>query len=241
MKTRCIIVDDEPLAINVIKNHLNNFNDIEIVAECSNALDAGNVLRDNKIDLIFLDIEMPKISGFDFLTSIKSNAKVILITAYRNYALKGYEFDIVDYLLKPVSFERFYQAINKFYKQKSQTSGTQKITKSKKDQESYIFVYEDKTTHRINIKNIIYIESYREYIKIHTNEKSVMTKIPIGQMEQRLKNNDFIRIHKSYIVPAKKVTSFNVRSVKIKNLELPVGRTYKQTVMDILGDEVNVL
>ena len=236
MKTKCIIVDDEPLAINVVKNHLKSFKDIEIIAECNNALDAGNVLRNNKIDLIFLDIEMPKVSGFDFLSTISKDLNVIIITAYRNYALKSYEFDVIDYLLKPVSFERFYQAVSKYYKTRTPNTESDETPTNQLERDSYIFVYEDKTTHRINIKNINYIESFREYIKIHTDSKSVTTKIPIGQMEQKLKNFNFIRIHKSYIVPVKKVTSFNVRFVTVNNKELPIGRTYKQNVVSVLGD-----
>ena len=232
---KCIIVDDEPLAINVIKNHLSHFDDIEIVAECSNALEAGNALRNNKADLVFLDIEMPKISGFEFLASLKHQPKIIIVTAYRNYALKGYEYDIVDYLLKPVSFERFYQAVNKFYKQsKSSEIEVHDDLINSAGSNAFIYVNEDKTIHKFFLDDIIYIESYREYVKIHSTKKSVLTKLPIGKVEQKLKSKGFVRVHKSFIVSVNKVSSFNARTISVDGKELPIGRTYKNGVMDIL-------
>ncbi len=242
MEAKCIIVDDEPLARNVIKNHLQHFEDIEIVAECANALEAGNALRSNKIDLIFLDIEMPKISGFEFLSSLKNQPKIIIVTAYRNYALKGYEFDIVDYLLKPVSFDRFYQAVNKFYKQ-NKAIDIEIYDEGSGDQKSNAFIYvnEDKTIYKLFLEDIIFIESYREYVKIHTEHRSVMTKLPIGKIEKKLKEKGFVRVHKSYVVSINKIISFNARSIAVADKELPIGRTYKQNLMEILKFDPDLL
>jgi len=240
MKTKCIIVDDEPLAIKVVKNHLQNFEDFEIVAECSNAIEADKVLRENNIDLIFLDIEMPKISGFEFLKSLKKETKIIIITAYRNYALKGYEYDIVDYLLKPVSFDRFYKAMKKFYKQQN-SSDVQVFGDLKKTSNPFAYFNEDKTIHKIYLDEILYIESFREYIKVHTIEKSVMTKLPISKIEEKLKDHDFIRIHKSFVVSVCKVKSFNSRIININGNELPIGRTYKDMVMKTLKYDAELL
>jgi len=240
MKTKCIIVDDEPLAIKVIKNHLLNFDDIEIVAECNNAIEADKILRDKNIDLIFLDIEMPKVSGFDFLKSLKKQTKIIIVTAYRNYALKGYEYDIVDYLLKPVSFDRFYKAIKKFYKQQKM-SEVQVFGDISKSGNPFAYFNEDKTIHKIYLDDILYIESFREYIKVHTSEKSIMTKLPISKIEEKLKDHEFIRIHKSFVISVCKIKSFNSRIITINNNELPIGRTYKEMVMKTLKYDPELL
>lgn len=240
MITKCIIVDDEPLAIKVIKNHLLNFDDIEIIAECSNAIEADKILREKEIDLIFLDIEMPKISGFDFLKSLKKQTKIIIVTAYRNYALKGYEYDIVDYLLKPVSFDRFYKAIKKFYKLQK-TSEIQVFGDVSKTKNPFAYFNEDKTIHKIYLDDILYIESFREYIKVHTLEKSIMTKLPISKIEEKLKNHEFIRIHKSFVISVSKINSFNSRIITVNKNDLPIGRTYKDMVMKTLKYDAELL
>ncbi len=240
MKTKCIILDDEPLAIKVIKNHLQSFDDIEIVAECRNVIEADKILRKEKIDLIFLDIEMPKITGFDFLKSMEGQTKIIIITAYRNYALKGYEYDIVDYLLKPVSFDRFYKAVNKFLKQQ-EPSDVQIFDVKKKANSPFIYFNEDKTIHKVFLDKILYIESFREYIKVHTPDFSIKTKIPISKIENKLKEYDFLRIHKSYIVSVNCIQSFNSRSINISKQELPIGRTYKDAVMKVLKFDSDLL
>ena len=240
MKTKCIIVDDEPLSIKVIKNHLQSFDDVEVVGECSNAIETDKILRDNKIDLIFLDIEMPKISGFEFLKSLKKQPKVIIVTAYRNYALKGYEYDIVDYLLKPVSFDRFYKAMNKFYKQQKDTD-IHVFEESQKTGKPFIYFNEDKTIHKIYLDDILYLESFREYIKVHTKDNSVMTKLAISKIDEKLKDHEFIRIHKSFVVSVNKIKSFNSRVIFIAENELPIGRTYKDAVMKILKYDPDLL
>lgn len=232
MKTRCIIVDDEPLAIEVIKNHLGHFDDMEVVAECKNAIEAGNEIRKQPVDLVFLDIQMPKITGFEFLASLNNPPKIIITTAFRNYAIKSYEFEIIDYLLKPIPFPRFLKAINKFHKTKNDQKQTKIIAKEKND--TFIYVNEEKNIHKIYLKDILFIESYREYIKIHTEQKTVSTKVQISKIAEKLPDEKFMRIHKSFIVPIEKISSFNARSVNIGKTELPIGRTYKERVIDKL-------
>ncbi len=241
MKTKCIIVDDEPLARNVIKAHLKSFEDIEIVAECENAIDAEKAIRDNKVNLVFLDIEMPKITGFDLINSIKSDAKIIITTAYRNYAVKGYEYDIVDYLLKPISFDRFYRAINKYYKfaKASPIEVLEDASPSKNN--TFIYLNSDKTIHKIYLIDILFVESFREYIKIHTSTKTVMTKLPISKIEEKLRENNFVRVHKSYIVSINKIEAFNSRTITINENEIPIGRTYKERVMQELKFDADLL
>lgn len=242
MNTRCLIVDDEPLARNVLKSYIKDFDGLELAAECENALQAGELLRNEKIDLMFLDIEMPKISGFEFLKSIKNPPKIIIVTAYRNYALKSYEYDVIDYLLKPVSFERFYKAVNRFFKQTEQTD-LQVMTSEDKASNSDMFIYlnEDKTIHKFYLRDIQYIESYREYIKVHAAHKAVMTKMSISKIEEQLKDYDFIRIHKSYVVSAVQITAFNARTIYVDDIELPIGRTYKNEVMKTLKYDPDLL
>lgn len=241
MKTKCIIVDDEPLARNVIKAHLKSFDDIEIVAECENAIEAEKIMREHRVDLVFLDIEMPKITGFEFINSINTNAKIIIITAYRNYAIKGYEYDVIDYLLKPVSFDRFYKAINKYFKQVNY-SAFEILEDTNLDKENmFIYLNSDKTIHKIYLTDILFIESFREYIKIHTPEKTVMTKLPISKIEEKLRENNFVRVHKSFIVSVNKIETFNSRAITIKNNEIPIGRTYKEKVMQDLKFDPDML
>jgi DNA-binding LytR/AlgR family response regulator len=242
MTTRCLIVDDEPLARNVLKSYVKDFAGLELAGECENAIQANEVLRKEKVDLMFLDIEMPKISGFEFLKSIKNPPKIIIVTAYRNYALKSYEYDVVDYLLKPVSFERFYKAVNRYFKQAEQ-SDLQVMMSEEKSSDAGMFIYlnEDKTIHKFFLKDITYIESYREYIKVHTPDKAVMTKMSISKIEEQLKDYDFIRIHKSYVVSAAKITAFNARTIFVNEMELPIGRTYKNEVMKTLKYDPDLL
>ena len=239
MKINCIIVDDEPLAIKVIKNHLSYIEGVEIVAECKNAIEAGNILRKEKVDLIFLDIQMPKVTGFDFLSTLDNPPKVIITTAFRNYAIKSYEFEIVDYLLKPIPFERFLKAVNKFFKQNS--SETIEIQEEKINENLFIYVNEEKNIHKIFLTDIIYIESFREYINIHTKKKSVSTKIQISKIYEKLSDNNFIRIHKSFIVAVDKISSFNAHSIITGNKELPIGRTYKEKVIESLNLDSRIL
>ena len=240
MKVKCIIVDDEPLARKVIINHLQSFEDIEIVAECGNAVETNRVLRENKIDLIFLDIEMPQISGFEFLKTLINTPKIIIVTAYRNYALKGYEYDIVDYLLKPVSFDRFYKAVTKFFKQNKNTE-IQVFDEDDTGGKPFVYFNEDKTIHKVYLSDILYLESFREYIKVHTSEKEIMTKLPISKIEDKLRDRGFIRIHKSYVISVNKVNSFNSRIINISESELPIGRTYKDSVMKVLKFDPDLL
>ncbi len=241
MKTQCIIVDDEPLAIKVIKNHLSHIDDVEIVAECRNAVEAGNILRKKKVDLIFLDIQMPKITGFEFLTTLNKPPKVIITTAFRNYAMKSYEFDVVDYLLKPISFDRFLKAVNKYFKYSELKNVEIKEEKNKNNSEYFIYVNEEKNIHKIYLKDIVLIESFREYIKIHTENKAISTKVQISKIEEKLSNKNFIRVHKSFIVPVKKIDSFNARNIFIGKNEVPIGRTYKDRVIEKLKRDSNLL
>ncbi len=192
---KCLIIDDEPLAQNIIENYLKNFTDIELIAKCENALSALAWIKKQKIDLIFLDISMPFISGIDFIKTLQNPPKIILTTAHKEFAVESYELNVLDYLLKPISFERFLKAINKL-----ENDSAQVIKPVIDDSESEVFIYvkSEKKNVKILLKEILFIESLKDYIKIHTVNRTIVTQVPISSIEQRLPES-FLRIHRSFI------------------------------------------
>ena len=234
MKTRCLIVDDEPLAIEAIQFMIEKFDDLKIVASCTDALRAFDVLRKDRIDLMFLDIQMPEMTGLDFLKSLSNPPKVILTTAYREYAIQAFELNVVDYLLKPISFDRFMQAINKYY----ETIPNQVLVSDGGPQalssDEHFFVKADKKNVKIRFKNVLYIESIKDYVKIVCKDKTVITKIMIGSLIEKLPASTFIRIHRSYIVCIPNIDTFSSASVEVSGKEIPIGRNYKNEVISTL-------
>lgn len=234
MSIKCLLVDDEPLALDVIENHLNKIDNYEIVEKCSDAISAYNVLKNKKIDLIFLDIQMPEMTGLEFLRSLNNPPKVILTTAHREYALDGFDLDVVDYLLKPISFTRFIQAIEKFFiSYAANTSEKSQIQQN--EEEKFIYIKADKKINKISLDEILYIESMKDYITIFCKSKRITTKQKISEMENELPEDMFIRIHKSFIVSKLHITSFTAYSVNIGSKELTIGRTYKNSVFKAIG------
>ncbi|MBN1300490.1 MAG: response regulator transcription factor [Melioribacteraceae bacterium] len=235
MVTKCLIVDDEPLAIEVIENYLNKIPDFRIMAKCSSPLESIDILRKHNIELMFLDIQMPEISGLDFLKTLDNPPKVIITTAHRKYALEGYELNVVDYLLKPISFERFLKAINKFYSQLSDSSV--KVTNGFSDhnnEQAYLNVKDNKKIVKIYLNKILFIEGMKDYVVVNTIKESVITKSTLSNIQSKLPDNMFLRIHKSYIVSIPQVTAFTSYSVEIGAKELTIGRTYKNNVLKTL-------
>jgi len=234
------LVDDEPLALDVLESYIQRVDGLELTARCENALKAFEVLRNQTIDLIFLDIQMPKLNGIDFLKTIQNPPKVIFTTAYRDYALEAFDLDAVDYLLKPIPFGRFLKALSKAFGQiNSSTQHTGNIT-GNEDYEPYIstdtlIVKSDKKMIKINLRDIIYIESLKDYVIIHLSDKRVVTKQKISFLEQKLMENNFIRIHRSFLVSASKIDAFTPSHIEINGQELPIGRSYKSEVGKILG------
>lgn len=236
MKTRCLIVDDEPLAIKLIESHIQKLDNLEVAGSCKNAMAAFDILRSKKIDLLFLDIQMPQITGIDFLKTLKNPPKVIMTTAYRQYALEGYELDVIDYLLKPISFERFLKAVNKFYHYASndiQLGNT--VQSGMETSKPYMDVKENKKIVRILLEDIKYIEGLNEYVGIHTDGKRVVTKASLSRIEEKLPPEGFVRIHKSFIVSLIRVKAFSSTTVEIDGKELPIGRSYKNIVLKTLN------
>jgi DNA-binding LytR/AlgR family response regulator len=228
MKYKCIIVDDEPLARELIESHLSHFDNFELVATFENALKAYAFLESNTIDLMFLDIEMPLLKGNDFLKKLKNPPKVIFTTAYREYALEGYELNVIDYLLKPITFDRFFVSIEKF-KQLQIPKASENSTN-----ENHIFMSSGNKNIKIIFDHILFIESLKDYITIHLeNGKSHHIKQNISTFEKVLDSN-FVRIHRSYIIQAKKLTAYSKNEVEINAIEIPIGSSYKETWLDYL-------
>jgi len=229
----CIIVDDEPMAREILENHLQKIEAINVVATCKNAIEAFNEINSTKIDLIFLDINMPEISGLSFAKSINKNIKVIFTTAYREYAIDGFNLQAVDYLLKPISFERLFQAVNKYLGENKvvEVTNIPKITPEKND---FIFVRADRKMVKINFSEITFIESLSDYVKIHLNDKTIVTRETISNIEAKLPKSNFLRIHRSYIVAIAKIDSFTNEFIEVGKKAIPISRSYKKDVLSRL-------
>jgi DNA-binding LytR/AlgR family response regulator len=235
---KCVIIDDEPIAIRVIKKHLSAFSDFAVVAECSNALEAMPILLKEKIDLIFCDIQMPQITGVDFVRSLAHPPKVIFTTAYRDYAIEAFELNVIDYLLKPVSFERFTKAINNFLELASLENKSDKTDEPEKENpREFIFLKADKKHYKVNLCDILYFESLGDYVIAYTAEKKIVTKERIGYLPELLPENKFIQIHRSYVVSISKIESVGPGFVEINKKKLPVGRNYKTELSILLQNK----
>src|SRR6476659_3045606 len=220
---KCLVIDDEPLAQDLIENYLKNFSFIKLIAKCDNALIALEWIRKQKIDLIFLDVSMPFLSGIDFVRTLRNPPDIILTTAHKEFAVESYELNVLDYLLKPISFERFLKAINKLNIDTSEIikPGTIDIKN-----DAFIYVKSEKKNVKILLKDILFIESLKDYIKIHTIDKTILTQVSISAIEQRLPDN-FLRIHRSFIVAKDKITAYTQHDIEIGKHQIPIGRNYK--------------
>lgn len=236
MNIRCLIVDDEPLAVRLVSSYIQQVPGLEIVAACNSAIEAFTVLQRQKIDLIFLDIKMPKIIGTDFIRSIPDPPKIIFITAYRDYALEGYELDIADFLLKPVSFARFMKAVAKATRLIS--SERRNLTPEapfEDNKNAFLYFKIDREMVKVFLHDMLFIESAREYVKLYMeNEKTLLVKQSISSMEKLLSPHRFIRVHRSYIATIERITSFNGTHVTIGGHKIPIGRLYKNEVEGVL-------
>ncbi|OCX52937.1 DNA-binding response regulator [Mucilaginibacter sp. PPCGB 2223] len=231
MKIRTLLVDDEPHAIEVIENHLQRFQQFEVAGKCNDAIQAFQLLQQKPVDLMFLDIKMPGMTGTDFLKNLKNPPKVIFTTAYSEYAIDAFELNVVDYLLKPISFERFFRAIDKIYQLNEQKAGLGLVYETPvSDKESFLYLKVERKTIKVNIKDILWIESLRDYVKVVVQDNVYITKQKISLLEEMLPDRDFIRIHRSFIVAIARISSFYSGSIEINKHELPIGRNYKQDV-----------
>jgi len=223
MKTRCLLVDDEPIAVDIIRNHIGKLENLEIVGVCGNAVEAFEFLREKPVDLIFLDIQMPKITGMDFLRTLKNPPKVIIVSAYREYALEGFELDVLDYLLKPVSFDRFLKAIDKYYHQAGKSSAPTGLPADAENTIPFIWVRADRKNMKIALDQIRYIEGLKDYVKIYLEDQMIISKASMKEMEEKLPNDQFIRIHRSYLVSFSRIQAYTQDHVEVDRNILPIG------------------
>jgi len=227
----CIIIDDEEMAIKVIANHLELIPDFDIIGQFSNPVEAFQVLDSRRVDVMFLDIQMPEIIGTSMLQMMKHPPLTVFTTAYREYALDGYELDVVDYLMKPIGFQRFLQTISKI-RERSKVFDKEMSTDLQKDNE-YLFIRSDRSFQKVRFDEILHIEAIRNHIKVVTDETTHMSIMPISEVEEKLPDS-FVRVHRSFIVNAQKVTRFNNQEVKNEKAEVPIGRSYKEEALDRL-------
>ena len=236
-KINCLIVDDEELARNLVENYINRLPHLNVVGKCANPFEAMQVLQENKVDLMFLDIQMPELTGVEFLRTLPQKPLVIFTTAYKEYAMEGYELDVVDYLLKPFRFERFLQAVNKAGKLLKPDNNTPNnstappVEQKKEKQKDYILVKSDFKVFRIFFKDILYIESMKEYVAYHTPNGRTLSLGSLKKLEQELPPESFMRIHKSYIANISYIAALEGNMVHLGKKKLPIGTSYKEEVL----------
>ena len=233
---RCIAVDDEPLALDLLEDNIKQVPFLQLVAKCKNALDAIEILRNEDIDLIFLDIQMPGLTGLQLIQSLTVKPMVILITAYDTYALDGFNLDVIDYLVKPVAFDRFLKACNKaweFFKLKNHAS--QPLSENIPEPD-YFFVNAEYSLVKVVMDDIIMVEGLKDYLKIHlVNNKPLVIRMSMKSIEEKLSAKKFMRVHKSYIISLARITSIRKGSVFLGQLEVPLSDNYKEALMAAIG------
>lgn len=225
-KYSCIIVEDEPLATEVLQDYINQVPFLELKESLTDALFATDYLNNHSIDLIFLDIHLPKLKGLDFIASLSHPPQIILTTAYHEYAIKSFELNVLDYLLKPIEFNRFLKAVNKLK--------SPELAQRQVPERQSMFFNVNKKNVKIYLDEILYIESLKEYVRIVTHGKSIVTKFQLGQIENLLSHQDFIRIHRSFIVSKQKIDAYTATDVEINGKLIPIGRGFKEDLMEIL-------
>lgn len=238
-KIRCLVVDDEPLAKEVLIKYIGQLETLTLAGTCENAIDTLLFLQQHQVDLLFLDIQMPRLSGIDLLKTLTYRPKVIFTTAFREYALEGFELNVLDYLLKPISFERFLMAINKYHAagvaspvipypiHPKATTGLSATP--------FMYIKVDKKMVKVFLRDILYIEGLKDYVKVKTIDRSLVTYQRLTYLEEKLPDSQFLRIHRSYIIALDKISSFSSTLIEIGQEELPIGRQYKPEVMKALG------
>ena len=231
---RCLVVDDEPPAREILKRYIKEMPGLALTGECANAMQALNFLQQQPVDLVFLDINMPQLKGTDLLKNVKHLPKVIFTTAFAEYALEGYELDVIDYLLKPIQFDRFVKAVHKALQ-----SGADTIVNAtpalEVRQEAFVYFRADRKMVKVMLKDIFYIESMKDYIKVVTANGAIITKQSMTSVEAMLPANHFIRIHRSFIVSLPRIKSFTHEIIEVDKMQIPIGKLFRNNVMRVLN------
>jgi DNA-binding LytR/AlgR family response regulator len=222
-----VLIDDEPLAIKVLQNYFNNFTDFEVIATFNNSLEALDFINSTTVDAVFLDINMPMMTGFELISLIENKTKVIITTAFREFAAESYDLDVLDYLVKPIPLPRFIKCINKITTEYNLKNNI-KVETTKGD--SHIFIKVDKKMMKINIEEILFIEGMKEYIKVVTPDKTYITHKSLTSLSEELPSDRFLRIHKSYVIALNKVKSIEGNRIQIQSYTIPIGRNYSKDV-----------
>jgi len=231
---KCIVIDDEPLAIQLLQNHIGKVSFLDLASTFNNPMEALLSINSNPVDLIFLDIQMPQLSGVHFMQLLNNRAQVIITSAYQEYAIDGFEHNVVDYLLKPISFERFYKAVEKAYNLKNPTRKIEPSPDVQPATGGYIFVKVETRMVRVELDDILFIEGLKNYVSITTKNQRIITLQVMKQLEEALPANRFVRVHKSYIVALDKIDSIERQEITIKDRIIPVGITYQEHFFKLL-------
>ncbi len=227
---KCLIVDDEPPAREIIRRYVEGIPTLKLAGECANAIQAFGFLQQGPIDLLFLDIRMPQLNGNDFLKALKNPPKVIFTTAHIDYALEGYELDVTDYLMKPITFDRFLKAVNKAF---PAGIAPQHVTEEPTS-EAFVYFRSDRKMVKVMLDDILYIESMKDYIKVFTNSGTIITKQSISSAEEMLPEKKFVRVHRCFIISLQKIRTFTQEIIEIEETEIPIGKIYRNTVLKLL-------
>jgi DNA-binding LytR/AlgR family response regulator len=228
----CMIIEDEPLAAEVLQDYIKQVPFLELVCCCTDAFYAMESLQKFDIDLMFLDIHLPKMKGLDLIKVLNKPPKIIITSAYQEYALQGYELNVIDYLLKPIELSRFLKAVNKIEQSKEIALPARLVARS--TERAYLFFSVGKKKVKVFLDEVLYIESMKEYIRVNTKNKSVLTKFKLSQVDGLLRENNFLRIHRSFIVAKDKIEAFSATEVELCGKRLPIGRSYKELVQGAL-------
>ncbi|MEI6683819.1 MAG: LytTR family DNA-binding domain-containing protein [Bacteroidota bacterium] len=236
---RCIAVDDEMLALDLIEDNIKKVPFLELVKTCRSAMEALEVMRNEQVDLLFLDIQMPDISGIQMLKSLHNKPLVIFTTAYSTYAKDGFDLDVVDYLLKPYSFERFLKAVNKVseYKDLQDRALSNQPSREAVTSPNFLFVKADYKLYKINLGDILYIEGLKDYVKIYVSEKPIVTQMSMKTLEEKLPAHDFIRVHRSFIVAFNKIDFIQKHMLTIGKKEIPISEHYRDQLFNLINHE----
>ncbi len=229
---KCFLIDDEPPAIELIENYINLVDHMTVVGSSHSAVKAFDQLKSLQIDLLFLDIQMPVLNGIQFLKTLQNPPAVIITTAYREYAIDGYDLDIIDYLLKPIAFDRFLKSVERYRSRDAPTPVIGHLTNQKID---HIYVNVNRTKHKILLNDINYIESMKDYVRIHTVHQKLMVKGNLGSFMKKVPSESIVRVHRSYSISIQKIQSYNQSEVVIDGTPIPVGHNYKNVIVSIIG------
>ena len=231
---KCLVIDDEPLAIKLLQDHISRVPFLELSGTNANPLEALITLNQNPVDLIFLDIQMPQLSGVQFMQLLQNRAMVIITSAYQQYAIEGFEHNVLDYLLKPISFERFYRAVEKAYNVKNPTDKIANSPEVHPVTGGYIFIKVETKMVRVELDDIVYVEGLKNYVSIFTKTQRIVTLQTMKQLEEDLPPNRFVRVHKSYIVALDKINTIERQEIYIKDKIIPIGITYSDHFFKLL-------